>query len=159
MNEIKQEVNKMNTATLDPIEILFGNYEATESDKAEFAAAELASIQKAWSRARNFRPELRGYNENVIDAEQEMIAELAELSAKREVWIAKTYKSNSKKITFGDIDDDRDDMPKSYTIEAINEKRRARHVENLTASMKKVIVALAVVNSNTAELAKTIYNL
>lgn len=148
----------MNTAIIDPLEILFGNYEPTEADEAEFAAAELAAAQKTWSRARNFRPELRAYSENVEAAEKEILAALVELNAKRDSWIAKKYKENSKSIKFGDIDDDRDDRIASYSITYINAKRRNNNIENLTKAINEALAALEYANKNVAEIARLTYN-
>ena len=142
----------------DPLEILFGDFEVTEADKALWAAQADKEAQELWTRARNFRPELRAYSENVEAAEKEILAVLVELNAKRDSWIAKKYKENAKTIKFGDIDDDRDDRIASYSITYINAKRRNNNIENLTKSINEAISALEIANKNLAEIARMTYN-
>lgn len=142
----------------DPLEILFGDFEVTEADKAIWAAQAIKDAQESWTRARNFRPELRAYSENVAEAEKEILAAFVDLNAKRDSWIAKTYKENSKSIKFGDIDDDRDDRIASYSITYINAKRRNNNIENLTKSINEALAALEYANKNVAEIARMTYN-
>lgn len=143
--------------SIDALDILFGDYEVTEDDKALWAAQDLKNAQESWIRARNFRPELRAYSENLEVAELEMIEKLAKLNAEKDLWIAKTYKENSKTIKFGDIDDDRDDRVAAYSITSINAKRRTRNIENLSKSIDAVLVALGYANKDLAEIAKITY--
>lgn len=143
---------------MNALDILFGDYEVTEDDKALWAAQDLKNAQESWTRARNFRPELRAYSETLEVAELEMIEKLAKLNAEKDLWIAKIYKENSKTIKFGDIDDDRDDRVATYSITSINAKRRTRNIENLSKSIDAVLVALGYANKNLAELAQITYN-
>jgi hypothetical protein len=143
---------------MDALEILFGDWEETEADKALLESQAIKDAQESWARARNFRPELRAYNENVEAAEKEILAVLVELNAKRDSWIAKTYKENSKTIKFGDIDDDRDDRIASYSITYINAKRRNNNIEALTKSIASALTALEYANKNIAEIARLTYN-
>ena len=144
---------------MDALEILFGDWEVTEADKALVEAQAIKDAQESWARARNFRPELRAYSENVEAAEKEILAVLVELNAKRDSWIAKKYKENSKSIKFGDIDDDRDDRIASYSITYINAKRRNNNIEALTKSIANALTALEYANKNVAEIARLTYNL
>jgi hypothetical protein len=143
--------------SIDALDILFGDCEVTAEDEAEYAAEAKEAAQNVWTRARNFRPELRAYSETLEVAELEMIEQLAKLNAEKALWIAKTYKENSKTIKFGDIDDDRDDRVAAYSITSINAKRRTRNIENLSKSIDAVLVALGYANKDLAEIAKITY--
>jgi hypothetical protein len=143
---------------MDALEILFGDWEETEADKALWESQAIKDAQESWARARNFRPELRAYNENVEAAEKEILAVLVELNSKRDSWIAKTYKENTKTIKFGDIDDDRDDRIASYSIGYINARRRHNNIEAFTKAIANALTALEYANKNVAEIARLTYN-
>lgn len=123
----------MNFNNVDPVEILFGG-------NAEFDAFVAAEVAK-----------------DIISnkaTEEKLVAEIIALVGKKSELANKKYKNNDNKVVYGDIDDDRDDMPRSYSISRINEVRRNKKLAVMTAEIETLMAELKRVSPESFNIAK-----
>ena len=120
---------EINWENVSPLDILFGG----NSEVDAFFASEIAESKAT---------------------EEKLVAEIIELFNKKIELAAKIYKDNVVKITYGDIDDDRDDMPRSYTIAKINEIKRKKKLSFLASEIENKMAELKAISSESFEVAK-----
>ena len=121
--------NEINWENVSPLEILFGGNREVDA----FFASEIAEAKAN---------------------EEKLVAEIIALFNKKNELAAKVYKDNADKITYGDIDDDRDDMPRSYTIAKINEIKRKKKLSFLASEIERLMAELKKVSPESFEIAR-----
>lgn len=121
--------SEINWEKVSPFDILFGGNPEVDA----FFASEIAEAKAT---------------------EEKLVAEIVTLFNKKNELAAKVYKDNAVNITFGDIDDERDDMPRSYTIAKINEIKRKKKLSFLASEIEKLMAELKKVSPESFEIAK-----
>ncbi|NCB47505.1 hypothetical protein EOM81_10875 [bacterium] len=123
----------MNFENMDALDILFG-------EEAAAYFAEMVEIEEK--------------NNAIIAAN--ISKKIIDLMNKKKALIAKKYKNNNTKIVFGDIDDDRDDEPRGYTIARINEIKRNKKVNAMVSEINALMEELKAVSPLAYEVAKMV---